>query len=147
MHTKLPARCSIAAICLQLYTNIHDITEVIQTNINLPVGYERNVDWFVIVVICAPDEVISVSYWRIWNVWYNGVKTYMKSHWNFSTPGFHLYISHENVGVQVNIFQKVSLPMHQRIWAKILHGSSYCCVEKSVKAFHKMVNQGNFWSY
>ena len=50
-----------------------------QTNINLPVGYERNVNWFVIVVICAPDEVISVSYWRIWNVWYNRVKTCMKS--------------------------------------------------------------------
>ena len=42
--------------------NIHDITEVKQTNINLPVGYERNVNGFVIVVICAPDEVISVSY-------------------------------------------------------------------------------------
>ena len=49
-------------ICIQIFANIHDITEVKQTNINLPVGYERNVNGFVIVVICAPDEVISVSY-------------------------------------------------------------------------------------
>jgi hypothetical protein len=99
-HHLRPKLGMYIALCIFLnfwqvwYTNIPDITEVKQTNINLPVGYERNVDWFVIVVICAPDEVISVSYWRIWNVWYNGVKTYMKSHWNVSAPGFHQIITY-----------------------------------------------------
>ena len=44
----------------------------------LPVGCKWYVNWFVIVALCTPYEVISVGIWRFWNAWYIGVKIFTK---------------------------------------------------------------------